>query len=177
LALGFVRCVGQIVLDRPEQLSLGQLALGTLFEMLLLPSPATDKLFSLNGPGWSLFFEMAISLLYGAVLVKARLRTLFAVAAASGALLAWSALSLGSLNIGWAWSQFHGGVARVGFGFSVGMIIARLHRAPARIHGLPVLLAAVLVGLLSVGTATAVRPAYDLCVAMLAAPAWPRRGG
>lgn len=171
LALGVVRGVGQIVLDRPDQLGVGDLAISTVLEVFLLPSPVTDNIFPLNGPGWSLFFEMVISLIYGAVLVKASLRVLFAAAAASALLLVVSAVSHGSLEVGWAWAHLHGGVARVGFAFSVGMIIARLHRSGTRASAAALLPMFALVALLCFRPSDSARVAYDLIVAMVAAPA------
>lgn len=170
LGIGLLRCLGQIVLDRPDRLDPGLLALAAPFELLMLPSPVTEHLFALNGPSWSLFFEMAISLLYGAALVRARLRWLIATVAVCGALLAWITVSRGSLEVGWAWAHLHGGFARVGFAFTLGMVLARVHRAPARGSWWCVLPMLALVAALSLRPAPGWRVAYDLGVAMLAAP-------
>jgi len=169
-ALGFVRCLGEMVLDRPDKLSAAQLAVSTVFEPFLLPSPTSTGLFLLNGPAWSLFFELAINIVYALVLVRCSTRVLVAVAAACGALLIYVAMSQGSLNVGQSWATFHGGTARVGFSFVMGVIFARLRWPSGRDTGLALIPMALLVLVLVVHPAVENRAAYDLVAVLVAAP-------
>jgi len=169
-ALGFVRCLGEMVLDRPDKLSAAQLAVSTVFEPFLLPSPTSTGLFLLNGPAWSLFFELAINIVYALLLVRCSTRVLVAVAAACGALLVYVAMSHGSLNVGQSWATFHGGTARVGFSFVMGVIFARLRWPSGRDTGLALIPMALLVLVLVVHPAVENRAAYDLVAVLVAAP-------
>ena len=168
--LGLLRCIGQVVLDRPDKLTLGQLTLSVLLEVFLLPSPSGPHLFSLNGPSWSLFLEMTISLAYGSILVKLRQRVLWIIVAISGVLLVWVAASYGSLDVGFSWEGIHDGFVRVIFSFATGILVARNHHANVRRSWLSVALAITLTVLLSVSLEGPARVAYDLLFAAVLAP-------
>jgi peptidoglycan/LPS O-acetylase OafA/YrhL len=85
--------------------------------------------FPLNGPAWSLFFELAINLIYAVVAVRLSTRTLAVICAASGALLALLAWKAGHLNLGFQTLGFFGGLPRVAFSFFGGVILHRLYKA------------------------------------------------
>jgi peptidoglycan/LPS O-acetylase OafA/YrhL len=102
--------------------------------MLMLPSPtfltrsATDlwPLYPLNGPAWSLFWELIANVVFAAVLFRLKTRTLVILAALSLAALLGSVAMHRSLDLGWEWRSVDGGLARVFFSFIVGMIIYRI---------------------------------------------------
>jgi peptidoglycan/LPS O-acetylase OafA/YrhL len=169
-ALGLVRALGQTVLNRPDHLSVTQLAISAVFEPFLLPSPTRVGLFALDVPAWSLFFELAINVVYALVLVKCSARVLGVVAAMCGALLIYAAVSQGSLNVGQSWATFHGGIARVGFSFTVGVLLARFRRGSAPDRRLALVPMALLVLLLVLPAEGAGRIAYDLFAVLVAAP-------
>ncbi|KJC50887.1 hypothetical protein UB31_11665 [Bradyrhizobium sp. LTSP849] len=85
-------------------------------------------MFPINGPTWSLFFEVAIDLFYAAL---ARVLTLTSLAGIIAVSLAWlvyatiSASTIGSLGVyyEWAWS----GIPRTSFSFVVGVALYRLY--------------------------------------------------
>lgn len=100
----------------------------------MLPSPsfmtrsAADlwPLYPLNGPAWSLFWELLANLIFAFVLFRLRTRSLAAIAAASLIMLLCSVFMHKSLDLGWEWRSVDGGLARVFFSFTIGMIIYRL---------------------------------------------------
>lgn len=168
--LGLAMCVGQILFNRPDQLTTANLAVTSTFEFFLLPSPVSGQLFVLDVPAWSLFFELFINVLYALLLVGLSTRILVILAFIFSALLIFSALQFGSLNIGQNWATFYGGFARVGFSFVVGMLIQRLHATPMRNSWRALLPVLALVGLLLIQADDFGRATYDLGVVLIAAP-------
>lgn len=110
------------------------LAASILTTVLMLPSPsfltrsAGDilALYPLNGPAWSLFWELLANLVFALVLFRLKTRSLILIAAASLAMLIVSVFFHKSLDLGWEWHSVDGGLARVFFSFTLGMIIYRL---------------------------------------------------
>ncbi|GAC1043049.1 acyltransferase [Rhizobium sp. No.120] len=110
------------------------LAASILTTIFMLPSPsfltrsAGDilALYPLNGPAWSLFWELLANLVFVLILFRLKTRSLILIAAASLALLIGSVLFHKSLDLGWEWHSVDGGFARVFFSFTLGMIIYRL---------------------------------------------------
>jgi peptidoglycan/LPS O-acetylase OafA/YrhL len=168
--LGLAKCIGQIVFQRPDQPGIGHLAVSSAFELFLLPSPFSRELFLLDGPAWSLFFEGLINVAYALVLVRCSTRTLMLIALGSGGLLIYVAQTKGSLNVGQSWPLFHGGLARVGFSFTLGVIIERLHKATARNSSLALIPMLVLVLLLALPVPSERRVVFDLLSVLIAAP-------
>lgn len=124
------------------------LAVALILGMLLIPIvPGTDadvrgngEMFPLNGPSWSLFFEYIGSVLYAVILHRLSVRRLRMVVVLSGICLAWSAVGnwSGAYHTGMGWSMaglgFWGGLLRMLFSFSAGLLLCRTMR-PRRIRG------------------------------------------
>lgn len=163
------------------------LALG--LELLLIPVwpgagaevRGNGEMFPLNGPSWSLFFEYIGSLLYAVLLHRLstpRLKLfvlLSAVGLASVILLNLSGAF--SLGVGWTMGDwgFFGGLMRVSFSFSMGMLIFRLFR-PRQIRGAFWLCTAVIAVMLACpylgsGEASPLNGVYDLICTLLLFPA------
>lgn len=109
---------------------LAQLLAANLLNLFALPklwiARATHgELFPANGPLWSLFFEIAMNLAWAAVLVGRTTRTLGVVAMLGAALTAFVAMRAGTLDIGWELGSFAGGIGRVTYGFTVGVLVQR----------------------------------------------------
>ncbi|SCB10916.1 acyltransferase family protein [Rhizobium multihospitium] len=110
------------------------LAASILTTVFMLPSPsfltrsAGDilALYPLNGPAWSLFWELLANLVFALLLFRLKTRSLILIAAASLAMLIGSVFLHKSLDLGWEWHSVDGGFARVFFSFTLGMIIYRL---------------------------------------------------
>jgi peptidoglycan/LPS O-acetylase OafA/YrhL len=111
---------------------LPQILLSGLFNGLMLPTffggdVSRHELFPGNGPLWSLFFEMLINVLWACFGVRMRTGTIVAVTLVSGAALMMAGVHFQTLNIGFDIATFWGGLARVCFGFPLGVLIFRLH--------------------------------------------------
>src|SRR6185312_12961115 len=122
--------------------------------LLVLPlgrlSFAQDHpLFAFNAPVWSLFWEIAVNALYGAVALFLDGALLAAVIALSGAAVVAVSLDHGSLQAGAEASSFAAGAARVGYSFFCGVALQRLVRPhPGRHHGSVPILAVALLALI-----------------------------
>ena len=98
------------------------------------------EMFSLNGPSWSLFFEYIGNTLYALFIHRLSNRGLAILVALSGIGLAWFALfdivGYGMLGVGWTLdgANFWGGMLRMLFPFSLGMLLSR-HFRPIKIRG------------------------------------------
>ena len=107
------------------------LILGVLTAALipLLGGNPDDTAFRLNGPFWSLFFEIVINLVYGLIGARASNRALKWVIAVSGGVLLVQTLNWNGGFAGWSVSNFWGGFARVGFSFPMGVLLYRLQKS------------------------------------------------
>jgi peptidoglycan/LPS O-acetylase OafA/YrhL len=98
-----------------------------LLNLLLLPMLAGGggRLFPVNPPHWSLFYEMAVNLFYAAVLRRLSNRVLALLALAGFVLLAVGIARFGTANIGWARDQIVFGFGRVACTFFAGVLLYR----------------------------------------------------
>lgn len=98
------------------------------------------EMFSLNGPSWSLFFEYIGNILYALFIHRLSNRGPAILVALSGIGLAWFALfdivGYGMLGVGWTLdgANFWGGMLRMLFPFSLGMLLSR-HFRPIKTRG------------------------------------------
>ena len=122
------------------------------------------EMFSLNGPSWSLFFEYIGNLLYALVIRRLGNRALAVLTAVLGVAWCWFVATDVSgydmIGIGWTLdtANFFGGLLRMMFPFSLGMLMARNFK-PVKIKGIFWIAWAVLFGLFSV-------PAFEKCGAI-----------
>ncbi len=122
------------------------------------------EMFSLNGPSWSLFFEYIGNLLYALFIRRLGNRALAVLTAALGVAWCWFVTTDVSgydmIGIGWTLDtvNFFGGLLRMLFPFSLGMVMARNFK-PVKIKGIFWIAWAVLFGLFSV-------PAFAKCGAV-----------
>ncbi|MGJ7492602.1 acyltransferase family protein [Variovorax sp. ZT4R33] len=149
-----------------------------LLMLLFLPSrmpEAGDSLFELNRPGWSLFYEMAVNVLYALTHRWLTPRVLVAVIAVSGAGVVATGLYNGSLDVGFVWStrSLGGGALRAVFGIFVGIGLHRLHLARPLRPGAgpgPWTLCAAVTALLLVPRYEALGSTVDLIAVLLVFP-------
>lgn len=98
------------------------------------------EMFPLNGPAWSLFFEYIGNFLYALFIHRFSNRALAVWTAFMGLGLAWFALTdvvgYGMIGVGWTLDgmNFIGGLLRMLFPFSLGMLLARYFR-PLPVRG------------------------------------------
>ncbi len=128
-----------------------RIAGSTVFAMLALPTllfPASAMAFPVNGPAWSLFFELLANVVYAPLsrlLTRNRLIVLTIIAAG---LLALDSFHRGTIESGWSKYELLGGLLRVFFGISCGLLIyeirPRWKLRPLHASALMALLAGVL---------------------------------
>jgi peptidoglycan/LPS O-acetylase OafA/YrhL len=101
------------------------------FNFLMLPTffggaASQHCLFPGDPPLWSLFFDVAVNMLWAWIGIWMRTWAISAIAVASGVVLVLAAPYLHSLDAGWNVTTFWVGTARVCFGFPLGVVIYRL---------------------------------------------------
>jgi len=98
------------------------LAMGLLF-VPMLAGPA--EIFPLNGPQWSLLTELAINLAHASGLARLPRLALLAISGASALLILRAAMRYGTLDLGWQQVGIWVGPVRAGFGYVLGIVLAR----------------------------------------------------
>lgn len=130
------------------QVAFSCVMLAALMQMLMLPvwpGTATEvrgagEMYPLNGPSWSLFFEYIGSVLYALWLRRLSTRVLACFVAFTGFGLVTFALGnlsgFGNLGVGWTFAghNFLGGMLRMTFSFSAGLLMTRVFR-PRAVRG------------------------------------------
>lgn len=183
--IGLAAAVAKMGFDLPGELGKPALLAATFFNAIMLPSPVGWVPFPINGPSWSLFLEMVINVAFCLALVRFRTWALVVTAAFSAAALLITGVVHGHLDQGWNWATMPGGLARVSFSFTVGMIIWRaIGRRRAKRSALwflpPVALVAALLTPIPVEFALPygfaaiflIMPALVACGALMTAPPW-----
>ena len=132
-------------------------------------------LFPGNPPLWSLFFEMVINLSWAWAGVRMRTWTLTIFVIVSGGIMTLLAMHFQTLNMGFDVATFAGGLARVCFGFPLGVLIFRLHgkfRLPAS-PLMPGLLVLVLCAVFALPPVTQQpdSPVWDIAFVLMVLPA------
>ncbi len=128
-ALGGV--IGLFYIFLYTKISLFKLLITALSTTFMLPTPgsADSMLFPANGVAWSLFFEIIINMLYAATWRRWTIRALVAVCAITFVGLIICRITLLSFDIGWSWRNSIGGLARVCYGFPMGVLLYRLWKS------------------------------------------------
>ena len=85
------------------------------------------ELFPVNGPQWSLFWELAINAVHAAVVRWLTTPLLITIVVLAAGALIWTGLFFGSLDVGWSRTNLWGAVPRVLYSFGVGLLIFRAH--------------------------------------------------
>ncbi len=157
--------------------AIGPMLASGLLNLFFLPVPPIDifygnSAFPFNFPAWSLFWELAVNVLFVMIarhLTASALKSLLVLGAA---LLAATALNHGSLDLGSTHASFWGGGSRVLYSFFIGGFVYRLWQTGRFNFTLPVPLAALMV------TASFAPPAagsmgalWDLMMALIGYPA------
>lgn len=101
-----------------------------LASLMLLPLPlGRGGLFRLDGPQWSVSYEVLANAVHALLLWRLSNRALLGFALACGGVLAWQAAHWGSVGMGDATPNWWGGFARVGYGYGLGVWLGRQHAA------------------------------------------------
>ena len=118
---------------------IGGVALALLLTALMIPAlpgsihevRGNGEMFPLNGPQWSLFFEYIGNIIYALIIRRLSTRMLAVLVALLAALhtwiFVWDLSGYDSIGIGWTIDtiNFWGGLVRMLFPFTVGMLLAR----------------------------------------------------
>ena len=118
---------------------IGGVALAFLLTSLMIPAlpgsmhevRGNGEMFPLNGPQWSLFFEYIGNIIYALIIRRLSTRLLAMLVALLAALhtwiFVWDLSGYDSVGIGWTIDtiNFWGGLVRMLFPFTVGMLLAR----------------------------------------------------
>ena len=135
MLLGAAFGVAKLLQGAPGADTLSGVMLALVFGLLIVPmawnghDSYLDRLFPLNAPAWSLFFELLTNIAWAAVARWLSTKTLIAFAFMSGAGILVGGLNFGHIDFGANSSSFWLGFPRVFFSFTVGLL---LHRAHAR---------------------------------------------
>lgn len=108
----------------------GQWVAALVAGLFFLPLPEifswlTDLPYPLVGPAWSLFWELAINILFAQIFALLLPKRLIGILAFGAILLCVAAAIGGSLDMGASWERFAGGGARVFFAFFAGSAVCR----------------------------------------------------
>ena len=145
------------------------------FAFLFLPCPPAVprcgfEPYPLNGPAWSLFFELAANLAFALVARALTQRRLSIFVALAAAILAASDWVFGRMDVGWAWSHFGGGGARVAYSFFAGVLIY-ITRSSRRLPAMPAWLGFVcLLAIVAAPLSGAALQIFDLVAALALIP-------
>ena len=170
--LGAIWPIVRMAFDDPGALGPGEIAYDLVRGLLLIPdnyapSPG-DSIFPLDGPAWSLFFELAANLAFALIGPRLKLKPLTAIVAISAALMTYLAFH-GGVDVGGRPAYLLGGFPRTALGFFGGALLYRLIAA-GRLRGwtMPILpapfatTAIVLLGLLATPSHYHWNPLFDL---------------
>lgn len=155
------------------------LLVSTTANTFFLPSPMyflqanpMQGMFPINGPAWSMFWELLVNIVFALWLFRLSIRALCGVALVSAAFLVFVGLKYGMLNIGWEWPSAVGGLPRVMFSFTAGVVISRLFGGmPAWRKGWAAIVPCLLLMIcIAAPVPVVLRPYYDLMFAMALAP-------
>lgn len=126
VALALLKLLGQ---PEGSSVTLAAIMSSAALALASLPSsmPGSPVIFPLNGPYWSLFYEVIVNSLYGMICRFLNKVVLISSIAVFGALTAAGALYYGRLDVGFTWEVKAAviGLSRAGFGIFLGCLLFR----------------------------------------------------
>ena len=145
-------CIGGCCGWNGQVFAFKHVLLAFVLAVLLVPMPqgavcdvrGNGEMFPLNGPAWSLFFEYVGNVLYALVLWRLSSKVLAWLVVLLGVAFAGFAVTnvsgYGSIGVGWTLNavNFGGGLLRMLFPFSLGMLLRRTCRSVAMRHAFAV---------------------------------------
>jgi peptidoglycan/LPS O-acetylase OafA/YrhL len=146
------------------------IAVALVTGLALLPSPSMsgqDWVMPLNVAGWSLVLELAINALYAWQWRRLTDRLLWAVVAGAGLVLTAASLAHGGVDMGSTWGSAAGGLVRVLYSFSLGVLIFRAYDGRVRTGWVAALVPLLLIPILAIGSGGVV---FDLACALFVLP-------
>jgi len=145
-----------------------------LLGLLLIPSPVPGiSLFPLNGPSWSIFFEVITNGFYARFREYLTKKMMLYVLGVSGGGLVISVFLMSNLDFGNTWQNSFGGLPRVFYSFTAGLMVYRIHqniRIKIQFNNLNTLLVLSLVIMLLGFPITLYTEFYELIVVLVIFP-------
>jgi peptidoglycan/LPS O-acetylase OafA/YrhL len=97
-----------------------------LASLLLIPWPkSVGGLYRLDGPQWSISYELLANALHASLLVRLSERAVLGFALVAGAFMAWQIAHFGKAAMGDSTANWWGGFARLGWAYALGVWMAR----------------------------------------------------
>lgn len=144
--LGFAYFLAKVIIGTSDAPTLAGLAYYLVLNLSFLPAPIAayplSGMFPFAPASWSLFTEMVASIAFGALLFRLRTRHLALVAASFTGFFLATAYSIGDFDLGWGLPTLAPGILRTMSGFSIGMLLNRIHHrtdTPFREAAVPLL--------------------------------------
>jgi peptidoglycan/LPS O-acetylase OafA/YrhL len=160
--------------------SFSTVAINLVSAILFLPSPASSSLFPLNGPAWSLFFELLANGCLALIARRLGNITLLSIVVTAGLVLAggvaagmfgFGAAGSGAMADGFEWRTLGAGCLRVAYSFCAGVLIYRIWcswRPPINVPSLAVF--AALIAILVSHPPERYQAAFDIVITILIFP-------
>jgi peptidoglycan/LPS O-acetylase OafA/YrhL len=150
-----------------------QVAVAAGFGLFFVPLPpffsSIVHLFPLNGPSYSLFYELVVNLIYGVIARLLNLRVLLSVLTVSAVLMAFI-LPRHAPGAGWQWADVGIGLIRVIYCFFAGVFIFRVQER-IRLPSLsPWLAVAAYLAIIAIPAPDDWRPFYNLVAILIFMP-------
>jgi len=124
--LGIIYYSTGIMLGYKAPVTASELAVASILAMVMLPSPLSPSLYPVNGPSWSLLFELLSNGLYAISHPKLTTSRLLIALAVSAIVLGVLVYIKGNLDVGFNWKHFFMGIPRVIYSFGAGLLIQRI---------------------------------------------------
>jgi peptidoglycan/LPS O-acetylase OafA/YrhL len=129
LALGLAYLGGKALAGREITAPESQIWFAAGLSALFLPQFSSyhdlNNLFPFDPAAWSLSLEALINVVYAIWLYKLSARSLVAIVALSGVILVYLTVDHGSIDMGWNAQTALGGLTRVTFSFTLGVVLFR----------------------------------------------------
>ncbi|RYE91702.1 MAG: acyltransferase, partial [Oxalobacteraceae bacterium] len=139
LMLGLTCEIVLLAVHHPIALPLQTLAAASFSGLVFMPWPVAsrnDALFPLNFPAWSLFYELAVNIVYAFMQRFLSIRVLISILFISGVALIAVIVRAGSTDVGPTINGVAAATVRTIFSFTFGLLIFRVRWQP---KSLPVL--------------------------------------
>ena len=132
MAFGAVVTVGKLVITHSLRAEAFDLSVAAVCAVFVLPFGGfgpVSMMFPFDGPAWSLFYELLINVAYAAAMLHLTTRRLAALVVLSALVLVVVVHHTRSFDVGGALADWPGGLSRVTFSFSAGVLLRRLVQA------------------------------------------------
>lgn len=125
LGVGYVLI--KLLIHHEFETTPGDFSRSLLLNLLFIPDLWNEQgIFVFDPAAWSLALEWLINIIFVLVLIKLRHNLLALVIVASAGILLFLGLEHGHLDLGWSKDNLGGGIARITFSFSLGILLYNL---------------------------------------------------